>query len=78
MLKLLAVMKLAQAEMIHRVSSAKHHLFICANVNKNAPNKSLDVRAKQRLSYHVVRQISAGLAAVSHHVNSVVRLLSVL
>jgi len=38
-----------------------------------APNKSLDVRAKQRLCYHVVFLTQPGLAAVSPHVNSVVR-----
>ena len=36
------------------------------------PNKSLDVRAKQRLSFRVVRLTQTGLVAVSPHVNSVV------
>jgi len=45
----------------------------------NAPsNKSLDVRAKQRLSFHVAWFLSACVLAVSPHVNSVVRLLSVI
>ncbi|MDQ3373704.1 MAG: hypothetical protein M3521_07445, partial [Acidobacteriota bacterium] len=35
-------------------------------------NKSMDVRAKQRLCYRVIRQILADLAAVSPHLNSIV------
>jgi len=41
--------------------------------NQHAPNKSLDVRAKQRLCFHVVRQTLACVLAVSPHVNSAVR-----
>jgi hypothetical protein len=37
------------------------------------PNKSLDVRAKQRLCYRVVFLTQTGLVAVSPHVNSIVR-----
>jgi predicted outer membrane lipoprotein len=37
------------------------------------PNKSMDVRAKQLLSYYVAWLLSAGLAAVSPHVISIVR-----
>jgi hypothetical protein len=37
----------------------------------------MDVRAKQLLCYRVVRQTSAGLAAVSPHVISTVQQLSV-
>ena len=33
----------------------------------------MDVRAKQRLSYHVVRLTQTGLVAVSPHVISTVR-----
>ena len=40
------------------------------------PNKSMDVRAKQRLSYHVVILIRSCAVAVSPHVISIVRLLS--
>ena len=36
-------------------------------------NKSLDVRAKQRLCYHVVFLIRSCVLAVSPHVNSIVR-----
>jgi len=36
------------------------------------PNKSLDVRAKQRLSFYVAWFLSACVVAVSPHVNSVV------
>ena len=36
------------------------------------PNKSLDVRAKQRLSFGVAWLLLAGLVAVSPHVNSIV------
>ncbi len=39
---------------------------------KHAANKSLDVRAKQRLSYHVVFLTQTGLVAVSPHVISAV------
>ena len=40
------------------------------------PNNSMDVRAKQLLSFYVVRYFSAGLAAVSPHVISAVGRLS--
>ncbi len=40
-------------------------------------NKSLDVRAKQRLSYHVVFLSLAGVYSVSPHVNSIVSWLVV-
>ena len=39
------------------------------------PNNSMDVRAKQRLSYRVVRQTLAGLVAVSPHVISSVKFI---
>ena len=41
--------------------------------DKNAANKSLDVRAKQRLSFHVVFLTRSCVDSVSPHVNSVVR-----
>jgi len=41
-------------------------------------NKSMDVRAKQRLSYHVAWLLSAGLMAVSPHVISIVMPLHVI
>ncbi|MDQ3089150.1 MAG: hypothetical protein M3Q78_11225 [Acidobacteriota bacterium] len=40
---------------------------------KPPPNKSLDVRAKQLLSYRVVFLPFACVVAVSPHVNSIVR-----
>ncbi len=45
--------------------------------NQDTPNKSLDVRAKQRLSFHVVFLPLTCVLAVSPHVNSIVRLLVV-
>jgi len=42
------------------------------------PNNSMDVRAKQRLCYRVVFLTQTGLVAVSPHVISTVRLLSLL
>ena len=41
-------------------------------------NKSMDVRAKQLLFYHVAFLLSAGLMAVSPHVISAVRHLALL
>jgi hypothetical protein len=46
------------------------------SVKDNAAyNKSLDVRAKERLSYHAVFLLLAGLVAVSPHVNFAVKQL---
>ena len=45
--------------------------------NKHTPNKSLDVRAKQRLSFGVTLLPLACVYSVSPHVNSIVRLLVV-
>jgi hypothetical protein len=42
---------------------------------KNAPNKSMDVRRKQRLSYHVVLLLLACVLPVPAHVNAAVILL---
>lgn len=43
--------------------------------NQAAPNKLLDTSAKQRFSYHVVRQILTDFLAVSRRVNAAVHRL---
>ena len=48
-------------------------MWIEAFVKLRLPNKSMDVRAKQRLSYRVAWFLSACVDSVSPHVNSIVR-----
>ncbi|MBA3632598.1 MAG: hypothetical protein H0W58_07290 [Acidobacteria bacterium] len=41
-------------------------------LDNGMPNNSMDVRAKQRLSFHVVRQTQSCVYSVLPHVNSTV------